>query len=49
MTEYQVTTAPRTIRLYLLLVLSGGTLSEGAAGGSDSNGATRMRFLKVRD
>lgn len=49
MTEYVVTTAPRTIRLHLALYQRNGAMTRAAAGGSDSNGATRMRFLKVRD
>lgn len=50
MTEYAVTDdTPRTIRLFLLYVPTGGTMVAAEAGGSDSNGATRMRFLKVRD
>lgn len=49
MTEYTITSAPRTVRLHLMAVLTGGTLSTAEAGGSDSNGATRVRFLKVRD
>ncbi|MEV5929897.1 hypothetical protein [Streptomyces sp. enrichment culture] len=49
MAEYTVAAAPRTIRLFLMLVLTGGTLAAGEAGGSDSNGATRTRWLKVRD
>lgn len=49
MTEYTVTTAPRTVRLHLMAVETGGALSGAEAGGSDSNGATRMRMLKCRD
>ncbi|MEZ7005832.1 hypothetical protein [Streptomyces sp. AD55] len=49
MTEYLVTNGPRAIRLHLMAVETGGALSVAEAGGSDSNGATRMRFLKVRD
>lgn len=49
MTEYTVTSGPRTVRLHLMAVETGGALSGAEAGGSDSNGATRMRFLKVRD
>jgi hypothetical protein len=32
-----------------MFVLTGGNISSAEAGGTDSNGATRMRFLKVRD
>ncbi|MEU2069610.1 hypothetical protein [Streptomyces anulatus] len=49
MTEYPVTSGPRTVRLHLMFVLTGGKISDAEAGGTDSNGATRMRFLKVRD
>ncbi|MFI8435279.1 hypothetical protein ACIGJO_16250 [Streptomyces sp. NPDC079020] len=49
MTEYTVTSGPRTVRLHLMLVRTGGTITDAEAGGTDSNGATRMRFLKVRD
>lgn len=49
MTEYTATSAPRTVRLHLVYVPTGGTLTTAEAGGTDSNGATRMRFLKVRD
>lgn len=49
MAEYTVATAPRTIRLFLMLVRTGGALAAGEAGGTDSNGATRTRWLKVRD
>ncbi|WP_238419382.1 hypothetical protein [Streptomyces taklimakanensis] len=49
MTEHTITSAPRTVRLHLMFVWTGGTISAAAAGGTDSNGATRMRFLKVRD
>ncbi|MEZ3180799.1 hypothetical protein KYY02_19525 [Streptomyces pimonensis] len=49
MAEHTVTTAPRTVRLHLMFVYTGGTIAAAAAGGSDSNGATRTRFLKVRD
>ncbi|MGC5530534.1 hypothetical protein [Streptomyces sp. SR-10] len=49
MTEYTVTSGPRTVRLHLMFVLTGGKISNAEAGGTDSNGATRMRFLKVRD
>ncbi|MFG2404274.1 hypothetical protein ACGFR8_08020 [Streptomyces brevispora] len=49
MTEYVVTTAPRTIRLYLALYQRNGAMTRAAAGGTDSNGATRMRWLKIRD
>ncbi|MFJ7415395.1 hypothetical protein ACIQWZ_32010 [Streptomyces sp. NPDC098077] len=49
MTEYTVASGPRTVRLHLMFVLTGGKISDAEAGGTDSNGATRMRFLKVRD
>lgn len=49
MTEYTVASGPRTVRLHLMFVLTGGKISDAQAGGTDSNGATRMRFLKVRD
>ncbi|MEV7854717.1 hypothetical protein [Streptomyces sp. NPDC088183] len=49
MTEYTVTSGPRTVRLHLMFVLTGGRITDAEAGGTDSNGATRMRFLKVRD
>ncbi|MGY3199712.1 hypothetical protein [Streptomyces sp. TE5632] len=49
MAEYVVTTAPRTIRIFLMLVRTGGTLAAGEAGGSDSNGATRTRWHKIRN
>lgn len=49
MTEYTVASGPRTVRLHLMFVLTGGKISNAEAGGTDSNGATRMRFLKVRD
>ncbi|GAA2447859.1 hypothetical protein GCM10010433_57020 [Streptomyces pulveraceus] len=49
MTEYTATSGPRTVRLHLMFVLSGGRITDAEAGGTDSNGATRMRFLKVRD
>lgn len=49
MTEYAVASGPRTVRLHLMFVLTGGKISNAEAGGTDSNGATRMRFLKVRD
>ncbi len=49
MTEYPVASGPRTVRLHLMFVLTGGKISDAQAGGTDSNGATRMRFLKVRD
>lgn len=49
MTEYTVPDRPRTVRLHLMAVVTGGALSAAEAGGSDSNGATRMRILKVRD
>lgn len=32
-----------------MFVLTGGKISDAEYGGTDSNGATRMRFLKVRD
>lgn len=32
-----------------MFVLNGGRITDAEAGGTDSNGATRMRFLKVRD
>ncbi|TVP33841.1 hypothetical protein A3L22_16005 [Streptomyces griseus subsp. griseus] len=49
MTEYAVASGPRTVRLHLMFVPTGGKISNAEAGGTDSNGATRMRFLKVRD
>ncbi|MFF3261967.1 hypothetical protein ACFYWO_22695 [Streptomyces sp. NPDC002932] len=49
MTEYRAASGPRTVRLHLMFVLTGGKISNAEAGGTDSNGATRMRFLKVRD
>ncbi|MEV0918387.1 hypothetical protein AB0I93_29540 [Streptomyces sp. NPDC049967] len=49
MTEYTAASAPRTVRLHLMFVLTGGKISNAEAGGTDSNGATRMRLLKVRD
>ncbi|MGW7295534.1 hypothetical protein ACWGIB_24475 [Streptomyces xiamenensis] len=49
MTEYTVASGPRTVRLHLMFVLTGGKITNAEAGGTDSNGATRMRFLKVRD
>lgn len=49
MSEFLIGTAPRTVSLHLMFVPTGGTMSGAAAGGSDSNGATRMRFLKIRD
>ncbi|WP_086778055.1 hypothetical protein [Streptomyces griseus] len=49
MTEYTVPAGPRTVRLHLMAVETGGVLSAAEAGGSDSNGATRMRVLRVRD
>ncbi|RPK54608.1 hypothetical protein EES43_28970 [Streptomyces sp. ADI96-02] len=49
MSEYTVASGPRTVRLHLMFVLTGGKISDAEAGGTDSNGATRMRFLKVRD
>lgn len=49
MSEFLIGTAPRTVSLHLMFVPTGGTMSGAAAGGSDSNGATRLRFLKVRD
>ncbi|MEW2066647.1 hypothetical protein [Streptomyces sp. NPDC007346] len=49
MTEYAASTGPRTVRLHLMAVETGGTLSAAEAGGSDSNGATRVRLLKIRD
>lgn len=49
MTEYVVTSAPRTIRLHMFLAATGGVTSVAEAGGTDSNGATRMRWLRVRD
>lgn len=49
MTEYTVSSGPRTVRLHLMFVLTGGKITNAEAGGTDSNGATRMRFLKVRD
>ncbi|MES9508893.1 hypothetical protein ABWJ92_21155 [Streptomyces sp. NPDC000609] len=49
MTEYTATSGLRTVRLHLMFVLTGGRITDAEAGGTDSNGATRMRFLKVRD
>lgn len=49
MAEYSIATGPRTIRLYLMLVRTGGTIAAAVAGGTDSNGATRLRYLKVQD
>lgn len=49
MTEYAVASGPRTVRLHLMFVPTGGTMTAAQAGGTDSNGATRVRYLKVRD